>query len=454
MALRFDHLDSHNGDWQCSGCGLDYSRREASKPWQTSDGVSQSLVCEACISRQFDKALRLDGCFPARLRGVELDSRHFKSLLSQNFIDGYFTRYTNTSVKRTGAQAHFLELLRCGVDYQICPGCKSATCLEDERDCKHVVCVCCLTSFCFRCGQDAKDVDLLDVTGHWNERDGCRCFPTPSAGSERDDAEVGFNEPEEESSQDTPAKLERLDAAASRFNAAMQSANARDQVLLRESLEEEKVLSGGEAGEIWTMISAPPRDREEDGWLQDAPYREQCDLEFLRILTNSRGKERDTQHECFHVLGGAYFLLKPIGGIFDMSHLQTRLTARTWLNDRITSAGATDKHNNAAIFEIHDGPDRDIAFRLLRDTLKDYVFLLPRHTISFDTLGDLVERRHLAVFVQVQERRNPQADEFTGRIVGDLNVFCGMIVNPSVDLFVVPGRPVGMYFGGGRGDRT
>lgn len=137
-----------------------------------------------------------------------------------------------------------------------------------------------------------------------------------------------------------------------------------------------------------------------------------------------------------------------------MSRLKTRLAACTWLADRIRSVGSTDRHDNAAIFEIHDGPDRDIAFRLLRDTLKDHVFVLPQHTISFGFLGDLVECRHLAVFVQVQERSNQQADESTDRVVGDLNALCGTIVSPSVDLFVVPDHPVGMYLGAGRGDRT
>ena len=188
--------------------------------------------------------------------------------------------------------------------------------------------------------------------------------------------------------------------------------------------------------------------------MQEWLYRKQCDMELFHFVEEFRGTKRDTQHEFIHALEGAYLLLKPIGGIFDMSRQETRLSACSGLADRIISVRSTNRHDNAAIFEIHDGSDRDTAFLLLRDTLKDYVFVLPHHTISFGFIGDLVERQHLAVFVQVQERSNPQADESTDRVVGDLNALCGIIVSPSVDLFVVPDRPVGMYLGSGRGERT
>lgn len=158
----------------------------------------------------------------------------------------------------------------------------------------------------------------LSVVGHWNERDVCKRdrSASPSPGSEKDDggAEIDGSS-EEESRQARLASLERLDAAASRFNAAMQSASAHDQVLLRRFLEAEAALSQDEMSKIWAMMSARPRDREEDQWKRDKPNREECDMEFFHFAEESRGKERDTQHGFIHVLEGAYMLLKPIGEI-------------------------------------------------------------------------------------------------------------------------------------------
>ena len=163
MPLYSDYLDVFNKNWQCSECLSDYSGQEPSKPWQTSDGISHSLVCEDCLSRAFDKALQYYGCFPLCFRGIELDPHHFQSILLPNYINQYSGRSAGISAQRASAQAHFPELLRWGVDYQICPGCKSAACLEDEDGYRQLVCVCCLTSFCFRCGEVAEDVDELDL---------------------------------------------------------------------------------------------------------------------------------------------------------------------------------------------------------------------------------------------------------------------------------------------------
>lgn len=57
MAPPFDHLQVYHQDRQYSERKIDYRRQYPSKPWRFSDGISQSLVCEDCISRQFDRAL-------------------------------------------------------------------------------------------------------------------------------------------------------------------------------------------------------------------------------------------------------------------------------------------------------------------------------------------------------------------------------------------------------------
>jgi hypothetical protein len=229
----------------------------------------------------------------------------------------------------------------------------------------------------------------------------------------------------------------------------MLTASAQDQILLRQNIEADMSPSKDEMTTIWKMMTACPEYVNEDEWIAGKRLREKRDMEFLTYVAASRVKKRDTQHEYFHVLHGAYLLLNPIGGIFAMSRLKTRLAACAWLDDRIASAGATDGHENAAIFIHHDGPDNHVAFRLLYDTLKDYVFILPRHVISFDILGDLAERQYLGVFVRVQEHNKPQADEFCDKTAGKLNALCGSLVNPP-EVFAEPDRPIGIYFGSGR----
>jgi hypothetical protein len=231
----------------------------------------------------------------------------------------------------------------------------------------------------------------------------------------------------------------------------MQGASAPNQSLLRRYLEADSPLLQDEMTEIWNLMSARPGHVNEGDWLDGERLREQCLLEFLGHVKAIRGQERLTRHEYFHVLNGTNLLLKPIGGIFDMSRLNTRLAACSWLSETITSAGATDRHSNAAIFDHHDGPDRIIAFNLLYVTLKSYVFVLPYHVVSFDFLGNVDERRHLGIFVRVQRRSDPKADEFCDRAVGDFNALCGLIVNPEVDTLATPDRPIGMYLGSGHG---
>lgn len=92
-----------------------------------------------------------------------------------------------------------------------------------------------------------------------------------------------------------------------------------------------------------------------------------------------------------------------------MSRLKSRLAACAWLDGRIRSTGATDGHSNAAIFDHHDCPDRIIAFNLLYITLKCCVFVPPDHVVSFEFLGDTVERRHVGAFVRVETTQPSEA---------------------------------------------
>lgn len=64
---------------------------------------------------------------------------------------------------------------------------------------------------------------------------------------------------------------------------------------------------------------------------------------------------------------------------------------------------------------------------------------------------DVAENRNLDVFVGVQERSDPMADEFCDRRVGDLNALCGLVVNPEVNMLATLDHPVGMHLGSGYG---
>lgn len=432
-------------NWTCGVCETAHTNRDGFTPWDTSDG---SIVCEGCITRKFDEALHgFDVKWPARWKNDELDPRNFASFLSAHYINKYLTKRSEIAQRRSIYHPEPLDDLKRGEDYQVCPRCKTFGFLDS--DCMDVRCEC-LASFCFRCGKEVEDIDPLDMAGHWNEQDGCKRLVSPISG-EQQGGESGSDGSEEEFIQMTPAKLERLDAAASRFNAAMQGAGAQNQSRLRRYLEATSSLSQVEMTKIWNMMSARPGHGSEDEWTDGERLREQCLMEFLSHVKASEGQEKVTQHEYFHVVEGAYLLLKPIGGIFDMSGLKTRLAACAWLDDRITSVVATDRYDSAAIFVHHDGPDRIIAFDLLYRTLKCYLFVLPYHVVSFDFLGNVADNRHLGIFVQVQERSNPKVDEFCDRTVGDFNALCGLIVNPEVNTFATPDRPVGMYLGSGHG---
>jgi hypothetical protein len=403
------------------------------------------MICEDCIKRQFDKALDdSDAEWPARWCNEEFDPRDFASFLAPDYIERYLAKQAEIAAWRRDYQPELLEDLKLGEDYQVCPRCKDFR--YRDGDCMVIRCRC-LASFCFRCGVEAEDVHGLDREGHWNMRDGCSRYARPGSDSEQEGGDSGGSGSEEGS---RSAKLERLDFAVSRFNVAMQGAKPQGFVLLRRFLDVDTSLSPYEMAIVWNMVSARPPHLSEEEWNAGERLRERCLKEFLNHVKASRGVERGTRHEYFHVLHGAYLLLNPIGGIFNMSSLQRRLFACSWLDHRIASVGATDRYNNVAIFNHHDGPDRTIAFDLLYQTLKGYIFVLPGHVVSFDFLGDEAERRHLGIFVRVQERSNPQADEFSGKREGKINALCGLIVNPKDDTFATQERPVGMYLGSGR----
>jgi hypothetical protein len=116
MAPHFDYLAYYDQDWNCPGCEEYYPRQEAFESWKFSDNVSTSLVCTTCISNEFYEAWHLDGCFPARWLGVELNPRHFRSFLTPEYIDQYFARYAQISAqhcKQESASVSWLAFTVC-----------------------------------------------------------------------------------------------------------------------------------------------------------------------------------------------------------------------------------------------------------------------------------------------------------------------------------------------------
>ena len=178
-------------------------------------------------------------------------------------IQRYGCRYLNHRrglelvAERAAAEAEPLEGLVLGRDYQICPTCKRAVCLEDG--CNHVVCRC-GANFCFVCGV----VAMNDGSGHWN-RGGCSRYDAlgsgledydradSDSGSEEESSNKSLSEDEEEdedgyedeyedegedmTSANAQDALQRLQDAGHDFNIAMQTPPGYMQDRLRQFQE-------------------------------------------------------------------------------------------------------------------------------------------------------------------------------------------------------------------------
>lgn len=98
-------------------------------------------------------------------------------------------KHAEVTERRKTYRPELLQCLMLGENYQVCLRRKTPRFVDSDS--MSVVCRC-LASFCFRCGMHG--------------------------------GESGVDRSEEEFSKSRPAILERLDAAASRFNTAMQGA--------------------------------------------------------------------------------------------------------------------------------------------------------------------------------------------------------------------------------------
>jgi hypothetical protein len=282
---------SHNHtEWNCCICtdGEQYER-----PFLTRE---DDLVCSNCISAIFGRALQHDAEWPARWGSEELDHHDFASVLSQGFAFQYHCKGLELVAERAVAQAEPLEGLVLGRDYQICPTCKRAVCLEDG--CSHVVCRC-GASFCFVCGVVALD----DGSGHWS-RGGCPRYNALGSGledydsdddadsdssgedessnessseDEEDDEDEYGDDSEDMTSIDAQDALQRLQDAGRDFNFAMQTWPEYTQDRLREFQESDStIISVDESRSLSHIISMYSFGyHDPQGWDRDEDRRHQ-----------------------------------------------------------------------------------------------------------------------------------------------------------------------------------
>jgi hypothetical protein len=167
-------------DWQCNVCYDTYSKKRLLTTWTTRENL---MVCRFCITPIFEKILEYDFYYPARWAGEELHVEDFDDVLSKEFVVWYKQKGAEITARRKAAWVESPEGLTRGVDYQVCPRCKSCVGLEDG--CNHISCLC-GGSFCFLCG----DVAFDDGSGHWDVG-GCPRYNAKGSGREQYDGVAG-----------------------------------------------------------------------------------------------------------------------------------------------------------------------------------------------------------------------------------------------------------------------
>jgi hypothetical protein len=125
--------------------------------------------------------VQYDAYYPARWGGEELHVADFDDFLPPEIVGLYKKKRNEIIARREKVLLESLEGLVRGVDYQICPRCKSCVGLEDG--CNHMSCLC-GGSFCFLCGEVAFD----NGSWHWNEG-GCPRYNAKGSGREQYDNE-------------------------------------------------------------------------------------------------------------------------------------------------------------------------------------------------------------------------------------------------------------------------
>jgi hypothetical protein len=219
--------DTEPSDWQCDICCKTHTAEldvPISLPWETED---HDLVCAESIQRCFQDAIDSGVEFPARWAGVFIDVEHYRSILPDTVYNAYKAKEAAIALEPPTVPTIPDGLTR-GVHVQICPGCNKTVDLADG--CNHVVCLACLRSFCFLCGEDA----LGNSDDHWT-RGGCPRNGLPGSDRAMFDDDVfqgiGVLAPAQHFRDEDVLAAERR--ALNNWNAAMQTSDPATQAILR-----------------------------------------------------------------------------------------------------------------------------------------------------------------------------------------------------------------------------
>lgn len=463
--LRNALFDWH--DWECITC---CDHQEVGKPWLTKEDAT---VCDDCVSGLFIQATQHDIHYPARWGPDELDPEDFRGMLGNRIIDNYKRAGRSIAARQMLQAPVLVEGQKLGEDYQLCPKCKTAVCLEDG--CNHIVCRC-GSNFCFICGKEALD----DGTGHWAPGK-CPRYNTVGSGHEQydeeDDDEDDFSDGEEilflpavrvtpelvhngpggggeeenngaleDGSIDNEAaddgridrnQFERLLDASYDFNVAMQTAPSPITDLLSAFLTSPLPYNTPDVREVIlnAMNRFHPEYHDQELWAIDQPRRSDLHQEFLNhVVANPDRRLNGLQHYIFYE-DGLELLRRPVAGFFSMYSLSQRLAACTWLSDRITGPAEEDPQKYFAWLDTLRGDEDGMIDARLNMHLYDKVFVVGDFAVFFHCM-------HSGILVEV--RAEPSA-EHPGRLEGDLASLCALLVDPQG--FVAPERWPGLHRG-------
>lgn len=467
--LRNALFDWH--DWECITC---CDRQEVGKPWLTKEDAA---VCVDCVSGLFIQATQHDIHYPARWGPDELDPEDFRAMLGNRIVDNYKRAGRSIAERQRVLEPALVEGLKRGEDYQLCPNCKTAVCLEDG--CNHIVCRCGM-NFCFICGKEALD----DGSGHWAPGL-CPRYNTIGSGREQydedDDDEDDISDGEEilfvpavratpelvhtngppdgeggrgnngameDGSMNDGAvdddridshQFERLLDASYDFNVAMQTAPAPIPGLLSAFLTSPILYNTPEVRQsvLNAMNNFHPEYHDAELWAIDQPRRSPLHQDFLNHIVSNPNRRLNNGLQRYVVFeDGIELLRRPVAGFFSMYSLSQRLAACTWLSDRITGPVEEDEQKYFAWLDTLRGDEEGMIDHGLNTHLYDRVFVVRDFAVLFHCL-------HSGILVEV--RAEPSA-EHPGRSEGDLASLCALLVDPEG--FVAPERWPGLHWGG------
>jgi hypothetical protein len=348
---------SHHGEWECTTCGEDYNTTNH-QPWETADG--RSLVCAGCIIQQFEKVLENDLAWPARFGGAALNISDFESILPTR-LRLLLLLKVEEYANRVGDDTR-LEAVRDqirSVDYQLCPGCEKI--ISHRSGCNHMICPC-MASFCFICDSEA----TFD-TEHWGPGN-CPSFGIPGAQEaesdeeDLDEEELVFHLPNSAAGlPDIPNDWAsfRIDIWA--WNVAMQiSADDEFRRLMQMRLQADSWDPHPLEIAILAQVLRRPHPMHavtDQQWETLARAEPDTITELLAhgpiYPENPPADRSQWTHRGL--------LLRPVGGVSNMSVPSGRLAAFMWMHDTIRD---WDNHfvsdpRNSAIFQVGPGGDEE-----------------------------------------------------------------------------------------------